>query len=494
MKERASQGQTIRLGAAWLLAGRTSDQLLTFGFGVVLARLLAPADFGLLLTIQIFTGVAGLISGGGMGQALVRAKDTSSADYDIVFTLQLIVGCVIYACFFATAPLFAKWYQNAIYADLIRLSALSFIFRPLTNLPSNILYRRELYKAKTVIGMVTLCVTSCMSIGLAYLGFGVWSLIWGGIAGAVTSSTLLIHRSGWRPGFSLDLRRGRHLARYGFLVSANDIVDYLRSKASIFLISQNMGPAAVGLYNKGESLAQMPFSFVSGTAYQVLFRTMAAEQDNLDKCRYLFTQSLLLVGIYATPFYIGLVWLAEPLIRGVYGTKWVGAAQPLLILAFAWPFWLIENMSGAVTAALDRLRSEVQIHVANLFVTSLAVMVALPFGIDGVAWAMVCAAAFSCVFLYRLATRSLRVHWWVCVRALGPVVLLNAPLAVVLFLVEHAMPGWILRHDLLHVLVTGTLGALAYAGCLLVMPIPALATERQRWHGGLRLIWRSRTI
>lgn len=471
----------LRRGAAWMFAGRSVSQALTFAFGVVLARLLAPADFGLLLTIQIYTGVAGLVSGGGMGQALVRAKSVGKADYDIVFTLQLAIGCAIYAAFFFVAPLLARWYDTPLYTDLIRVSALNFLFRPLINLPTNILFREQRYRAMTVIGLVTLVATSAASIGLAWGGFGVWSLIWGGIAGAFVQAALQICHTRWRPGLCTGFARARELASYGFMVSANDIVDYLRQKLSIFMLSQNLGPASVGLYNKGESLAQMPFTFFSGSAYQVLFRAMAGDQDNLDKCRYLFMQGVRLVAVYGTPFYVGLLWLAEPLIRGVYGTQWLEAARPLLVLSLAWPFLLLENMSGAVAAALNLLSSEVQIHSANLLVSVLAIMIALPFGLVGVAWAMVGATVFSCVFLYRLACAKLGLRWWHGLQALGPAALLNAVLGMALFACAHALPADLKRHDLLHVGITAAVGGVVYAACLLLLPIPSLAGERRRW-------------
>ena len=481
------QGSTIRRGAAWLFAGRAGDQVLGFLFGVVLARLLAPEDFGLLLTIQVFTGLAGFVAGGGMGLALVRSRTTTKEDYDVVFTLQLLIGCAIYALFYTTAPLFSRWYDNPVYRDLLRLSALSFIFRPLINMPNAVLYRSMRYRAQAMVGLLTLIVTSVTSICLAFLQHGVWSLVWGGIAGAVTQCMLLISLTHWRPGFSLHVGRAKELAQYGVLVTSNDLVDYLRTHVNIFILSRNLGPQTVGLYNKGESLARMPFLFVSGSVYQVLFRAMAAEQDNLDKCRYLFNRSIALVAVYATPFYVGLIWLAEPLVRGVYGDKWAAASGPLFILVFAWPFWLLNNMSGAVAAALNRLGRELRIQISNLVFTASAVGLALPFGIDRVAWAMVAAAAFSCAFMFRLALETLRANWRDTLRALAPAVALNVILATVLMLADLAMPSSVIGHDLLHVLVLGTLGGLTYAAGLLFIPIPALATERARWRRLLRL-------
>ena len=83
-----SLGEKIRSGAKWSFFGNTTSQVLTFVFGIVLARLLVPADFGMLVTISVFTGFAGFVAGAGMGQALVRAKEATKQDYDIVFTLQ----------------------------------------------------------------------------------------------------------------------------------------------------------------------------------------------------------------------------------------------------------------------------------------------------------------------------------------------------------------------------------------------------------------------
>ena len=99
-----SLGDSIRHGAKWLLGGNLASQVLQFGFGIVLARLLVPADFGVLVTVQIFTGLAGFIAGGGTGQALVRAKEAKHEDFQVVFTLQLLIGLLIYTVFFLMAP------------------------------------------------------------------------------------------------------------------------------------------------------------------------------------------------------------------------------------------------------------------------------------------------------------------------------------------------------------------------------------------------------
>jgi O-antigen/teichoic acid export membrane protein len=482
-----TRGQSFRKGVAWLTVGNTGGQILHFLFGIVLARLLAPEDFGVLVTIQVFTGLAGFIAGGGMGQALIRAKTTSRADYDIVFTLQILIGSLIYAGFFVAAPWFARWYDQPLYADLLRVSALSFIFRPFVNLPASILHREMRYKATTGVRLASMAIGSSVSIGMAWMGYGVWSLVIGGIASALANMALFIPLSHWRPGFSLNLRRGRDIARYGMLVSITDILVYLRNQASVFILSRTLGPASVGLYNKGESLARMPHTFITGSVYQVLFRAMAAEQDNLDKCRYLFYRSVALVGVYATPLYVGFAWLAEPLIRGVYGEKWIAAAAPLAILTAAWPFWLVNKLSGAVLAARNWIHREVMVQASSLAVTGLAVVIGLPYGIEGVAWAIVATAVFSTLYIHALAVQCLHARWRSALGALWPAAVLNLALVAALTTLDQLLPAAVRASDLAYLAAMGGGGGLVYALCFLYLPMASLQTEQHRWKTRLRL-------
>lgn len=481
-------GARIRHGVAWVFVGATSRQLLGFLFGIVLARLLAPEDFGALLTIQVFTGMAGFVAGGGMGQALVRAKHVDKKDYDAVFTLQLLIGFLIYAGFFAVSPWFARWYDNPLYSDLLRVYAVTFLFRPFVNLSSNILVRQMRFREQTLAGMVTLIVSNGTSITMAYLHFGVWSLTWGGIAGALASILTLASLARWRPGLSFDFTRSIELARYGMLVSGNDIIYYLRTQAPIFILSRSLGPSSVGLLNKSESLARMPHAFVTGSVYNVLFRAMSAEQDNLDLCRYLFFRSIALVAVYATPLYVGLFWLAEPLVRGVYGEKWIEAVTPLLILSLAWPFWLIDNLAGAVLAAKNWLHQELKIQISALAVIALSILIALPYEIQGVASAMVVTAIFSGCFMFNTALRCLNARWGSAMLALIPAAILNSLLIAALVCFDFLAPTKWLENDLLHVASTALIGGTVYGLALLYLPIPALKTERARWKSRLGLI------
>lgn len=480
-------GVSIRHGATWLFLGGAGGQVLGFLIGIFLARLLAPSDFGMLVTISVFTGIGGFFAGGGMGQALVRAKEATKSDFDVVFTMQLMIGCVVYAIYFFSAPWFAEWYGMPLYAELLRVSALSFIMRPFVNLPGNILYREMRFKAQSVVKVGSLFTSSTVSIAMAYEGYGVWSLIVGGVVGSLFNAVVMMYITKWRPGVSVDFQRAGGIARYGFMVTLGDILVYLRNQTSAFILSRTLGPASVGLYNKGESMAKIPHSFITGSVYHVLFRAVAVEQDNLDKCRYLLYRSIGLVAVYATPFYIGFLWLAEPIITGLYGDKWSGAALPLSILAMAWPFWLMENLSGAVLDARNWLAREVPAQASTLVVMCLAIIIGLPYGIKGVALGILGSSVFSALYLHGLVIQCIRAKWRDFFKALIPAALLNSILVGVLFVVEYLCPRELHAQALVYVAVMGVSGGLVYVVSLLYLPIPALATEQERWKKKLNL-------
>lgn len=487
-----SLGDTIRGGVQWSTIGTLALQFLGFASGVVLARLLVPEDFGILVTIQIFTGMAGFVAGGGMGQALIRAKEVRKSDYDTVLTLQLIIGCLIYGCFFLIAPKFAIWYDTPIYEILLRVSALTFILRPFSNLPSSLLHRAMRFKAKTIVGIGTQLTSATVSIWMAWSGYGVWSLVLGGLAGSVAGIILNSVFARWRPGFRLDLVRGRSLAGYGLLVSANDVVVYLRQQTSNFVIGRMIGAAAVGLFNKGLSLNSIPSSSIGVSAYNVILRALASIQDNRDQSKYVYLRTITLVLVYLLPFYVGFWWVAEPFVVGVYGEKWIDAAIVLRIVSLAAVFRCIELQSGAVTAARNLLGKELWVQLLIWAVLAAVTTWACRWGIFGVAWAAAGVWILSSCLMALLACRELRVSLRELLKTIMPAGMLNVILIAALALIETALPAGLgSNRPLVYTLIMGTCGGAIYAASFLYLPIPQLSAEAERWRTRLHLSWKA---
>jgi O-antigen/teichoic acid export membrane protein len=482
-----SLGESIRHGAKWLLGGSVAGQALQFAFGVVLARLLVPADFGVLVTVQIFTGLAGFIAGGGTGQALVRAKETRQEDFQVVFTIQLVIGLLIYGAFFATAPLFARWYDQPLYTDLFRVSAISFILRPFSNLPNVWLTREMRFKQRMIVNLICATLGSMLSVVLAWHQYGVWSLVFGGMAGTVLSIIALMTVTPVRPAIRFNMALTKELGAYGLKVASNDFVSYVRNQTPNFFLGRLEGPAIVGLFNKAHSLAKTP-RIVAGSVYDPVFRSLAKSQDNVDQSRYIYFRTVMLLSVYMMPLFIGLAWLAQPFIAFVYGPKWSASAAPLAILSMMGPLASIGYPSGAVLAARNWLGREIFVHLTQTALFAASCIIGIRWGLPGVAWGILLSEALSVLFIAFLVTRCLRSTFVQLGASLVPGLLLNLLLCVTLLLVDSLLPhGFREIRPFSYMLMMSASGALTYVAAFLFLPIPALASESARWKVKLRL-------
>lgn len=487
-----SLGESIRHGTKWLLGGNVVSQALQFAFGVILARLLVPADFGLLVTVQIFTGLAGLIAGGGMGQALIRAKEAKREDFQVVFTVQLVIGLLIYASFFLSAPLFARWYKEPLYAQLIRVSAVSFVLRPFANMPNAWLTREMRFRQRTIVNMIGAAGGSILSVVLAWKEFGVWSLVLGGIFGTVLSVFALYRVTPVRPWLRFDATLARELGVYGLKFTSNELVSYIRSQTPNFLLGRLDGPSTVGLFNKADSLAKTP-RIVAGSVYDPVFRSFATFQNNLDRSQYLYFRTITLLSVYMMPLFVGLAWLAQPFISLVYGPKWLPASAPLAILSVGGLFACIGYPSGAVLAARNWLGREVFVHLVQTALYVAACLIGIRWGLSGVAWGILLSDVISVFYIALLVSKCLKSTIGQLARSIVPGALLNLFLCGTLLFVDFLLPPtFSSAQPLSYILIAFGAGVVIYGLTFLFFPIPALTSEASRWRKALRLYFAQR--
>jgi len=501
-------GESIRSGTLWVFAGNISGRAFEFVLGIILARLLLPSDFGLLVSAQAFTGVAGFIAGGGMGQALIQTKDVTPKDFHVVFTIQLAICSLIYCFFFAVAPWIAAWFDNPIYINLIRISALNFLIRPFQNISLSKLKREMRFKSITIIGLICAPIYIALSIAFAWYHFGVWGLVYSGLIGSLLSTTCFIFYSRCYPRIAYDKSIAKKMGFYGVKVSINDIIEYLRSQTPNFLIGKFLGPGSVGLFNKGDSLSTYPITIIAASTYPAIFRALSATQENIDQCKYIYLRTVTLATVYTFPFYIGLFWLAEPFIVTVYGENWHAAAVPLQIFCVSRLFGCFGNAGGAVLAARNLLGTEIKIQLITLFMAIAGCWYGIQHkNIDAIALGLIPSAIFLYGSVSYLALRSLQANLLDLMIALKPAILMNVSLAAVLGLSDYLLTslqngtlvaalrlsdhGLTLKAITLspetYLITLSAIGGLFYAIIFLYWPIQSLQKEALRWKKILKL-------
>lgn len=484
-------GTSIRSGTLWIFAGNISRRVLEFIFSIILARLLLPSDFGILVATQVFTGVAGFIAGGGMGQALIRSKEVTPKDFHVVFTIQLTICSLIYCFFFFAAPWIAAWFDNPIYINLLRISALNFLVRPFNNIANAKLSREMRFKSTSIIGLIGFIITSSLSVTFAWYHFGVWSLVYSGLIGSLLSATCLIFYSRCYPRIAYDKNIANKLGTYGIKFSINDFIHYLRDQSPNFLISKFFDTSTLGLFNKGYSLSTYPIEIIAGSAYQTIFRALSAHQSNLDKNQYIYFKTICLVSVYTVPFYISLFWLAEPLIAFIYGEKWILSAISLQIFSIAGILRCISNPSGAVMAAHNKLGTEIKIQLITLLLAVIGVL----WGIQKnellyITLGIIPSYVFFASTMSYFALKALNASFGNLLTALSPALILNSSLALIIYLADKSYVNFIspeYKSSFTYLSFIGSIGFLTYSSLFLYMPLASLNSEAQRWKVRFRL-------
>lgn len=480
-------GEKIRHNASWLIGSNMITRVLKFGVSIVLARLLLPEEFGLIVTMSVFTGIAGYFAAGGMGDALVRATELKETDYAVVFTAQLLICALIFSIFYFIAPTFARWLDEPLYEPLLRVSALTFVLRPFLNVPSSRLSREMRFRDLSLIRFVTFSASSTTSVYLAWLGYGPWALLLGGLAGAIITFPLMSWAAGWWPRIHYDLESLRNLGSMGVKFSANHIVGYLLQQSGNLIVSKLMGPGAVGIFNRAESLASAPRGLVIKASYESLFRGFAEIQDNLSQSRYLYLRSITLFSVYTMPLYVGLWWLADPLIPFVYGPAWSPAVEPIRIIAGT-ALLLVGNPAGALIAAQGKLMRQLYVKIEVLAVLITTCIIGAKYDITGVAFAVTGTRLYSSFRQHQLAASCVNADLRDLAHALAVPYLLNGVLFTGLWGISYMTTVTFQRTEpIVYLCAMAVSGTLLYGAMFFFLPFKSLRSEADRWKGMLRL-------
>ncbi len=475
-------GALIRRNTAWVLGGQFTHRIYKFFISIILARILFPEDFGLLVTIQIFTGTLGFVAGGGLGTALVQSKNVVERDFHIVFTTQMTICLLIYFIIFFLSPYFALWFDEPRYIFLLEISALSFLLRPFSNITRSRLVRDMRFKEITIIRLISMLFSSLFSIILALNGFGPLALILGGFAGTISGMAMMMFITRWFPHIAFDKSVIQRLGSYGIKVSTNEIIVHIRTQIPNLIISRILGPSSVGLFNKADSLSEMPVNMIAGSTYQTVFRAFSSIQEDLDQSKYIYFRTITLVTIYTLPFYVGLLWIAEPFIVFVYGEKWLPSAVPLQLLTLVGIFRCLTKPSGAVIAAQNKLGKEIKIQLESMVLFIAAALIGIQWDIVGVAAALLPCYLYFTMRMINLANNCINGRYTDLFKALTPALILNTLLFVLLLIVDSALPKTLSSiHPGLYILLLGLAGSIFYTVLFFFLPISALATEKERW-------------
>ncbi|MBI1758414.1 MAG: oligosaccharide flippase family protein [Actinobacteria bacterium] len=323
----------VRRGLAWSLLNTVLGRAGTLLVGIALARLLAPADFGVFAVALVALAGVLAINELGVSLALVRLPGDPRVIAPTVTTISIATSVLLYAaCFLAAAPFAAALHAPAA-TGVVRLLCLAVIIDGVTAAPAQLINREFAQGRRAAVDLTNLVLSSGLTIVLAVAGFGAWSLAIGRLVGnGFTAGMLCRFAAYWpRPGF--DRRHARALLGFGLPLAAASLLVITMLNVDNVIVGRLLGPVALGLYVQAFNLSSWPVNVFSTVVRRVSLAAFSRVQDDAGARTSALVRSAALLAAAALPVSALLGLLASPLVTTLYGSRWAPAAAALQFLA-----------------------------------------------------------------------------------------------------------------------------------------------------------------
>jgi PST family polysaccharide transporter len=352
---------------------------------VLLARLLDPADFGLMGMATVVTGFILLFRDLGTASAVIQRQQPTQTLLSGLFWVNVSFGvaAAVFLCLFA--PLIAGIYNETRVVPLLQLLAFSFIISGAGTLHQALLERGLEFDRLAKVELAATLAGAFVGIGSALAGQGVWSLVYQTLTVAAVTTSLLWVFSAWRPSLVLGLSEVRQVMSYSLNLTGFNIFNYFARNADYLLIGRYLGATELGYYTLAYRLMLYPLQNISAVVARVMFPVYVRMREDDARFRRTYLRVAGSIAFLTFPLMLGLMALAKPFVLTLFGPAWQSVVVLLQVLAPLGMAQSIVPLIGSIYQAKGRtdLLFRWGIFASTLFV--LAFVVGLRWGVIGVA-------------------------------------------------------------------------------------------------------------
>lgn len=373
-KEASLESKAIR-GVFWSAIERLGPQAVQLIVSIILARLLLPEQFGLIGMLAIFMALGQVMLHSGFGAALIQKQDVTEVHYNSVFYTNIFISMLATGVLYLAAPLIARFYGEPILISLTRLLSLSFIISAFGLIHVFLMTKKLDFKTQTKVSLIAAIISGVIGIGLALLGFGIWSLVAQMLTATLFNTIFLWIFNTWRPQMIFSLTAIRELFGFGSRLLASGILDTVFRNLYFVVIGRFYSATSLGYYTRAFTLQQLPSETLGGVIGRVAFPAFSEIQDDPARLKNGFRKALRAVALVIFPMMIGLLVCARPLVLTLLTEKWSPAVpylQLLCIVGLFYPLSLI-NLNVLLAKGRSDLFFRLEVMKKALIVIVLAI-------------------------------------------------------------------------------------------------------------------------
>jgi PST family polysaccharide transporter len=405
-------GRSVKAGVAWSMVAFAITKGLGLVSTLVLTRLLAPSQFGVVAGVTIVLSVIELTADLGMSAAVIYEQERGMGDrVQVAFTVNLMLAGCLAAAGVLAAPLIANWFHAGHHVWLFRLAAADILFTALGQIHDGLLLRDMRFNLRIVSQVVNSVVQAIVGVTLALLGFGAAALVWGLIASTAAWTVTLWLLTGFRPTLRFDRAIARSMISYGIGASMLGLLAQVTTQADTTVVGRVLGRRALGLYAVAFRLPSLLLeniaSQVSLVAFPALARKRVRDEGGVgaSTARLVHYQSL-----YALPLAAGMAVMARPIVVTLFSAKWRDASGVFAAVSVMSGVSASAFALGDAFKALGRQRVMVGLTLIQIPVLVATIIAVAPLGITAVAWARAAGVGFWVALMVTASARVLKIH------------------------------------------------------------------------------------
>lgn len=448
-------------GMLWTYSQNFGSQLISFLVSIVLARFILPEEFGLIGMITIFIGIGNVLFEGGLTSSLIRTKVLDKEDYSTVFFFNLIGSFLIYFVLFLIAPLIAKFYNQPMLINVIRVYGLTFIFSAFGTVQNTILTRELKFKKQAMISLPALILSSLIGLFMAIQQFGVWSLVVMALGNSLLTSFLLWISADWRPAFMFNRDKFYQHFHYGYKLTLSGVLDILFTNIYQIIIGRFYAASQVGYYTRANSLLMLPVGNISGALNRVIFPLFSQVQDDLPRFRNAYKQVMQMVLFVITPIIVLMGILAKPLVIFLFTERWLSVVPIFQILCFTGILYPIHLYNLLVLQVKGRSDLFLKLEILKKVLQTLILGISFLYGFYALLWGQLLFSAIALLINIHFAGRMLNYSIMQQLKDIAPIFIYALIMCICTYIIDNLL---INQYNMIRLIVGSLVGALTYLG------------------------------
>lgn len=450
----------------WRFAERCGAQLVTFIVSIILARILAPEDYGTIALVTVFTTILQVFVDSGLGTALIQKKNADDLDFSSVFYFNFVVCFVLYAGMFVAAPFIAKFYGDTTLTPIIRVISLTIVISGVKGIQQAYVSKNMLFKRfffSTIGGTIF---SAFLGIGLAKAGYGVWALVAQQLSNTTVDTIILWITVRWRPRKAFSWKRLKSLLSFGWKLLVSSLLDTCYNNLRNLIIGKMYSASDLAFYNQGDKFPKLIVTNINTSIDSVLLPTMSSAQDDRERVKNMTRRAIKTSTYVMAPLMMGLAFCATTIVKLVLTDKWLPCVPFLRIFCITYMFWPVHTANLNAINAMGRSDWFLRLEIIKKIMGIAILLSTMWFGVMAMAYSLLLSSVLSQIINSWPNRKLLGYGYLEQVRDFAPGILLAVGMGVCVYFI-----GYIPLPTIMTLVIQIFAGAALYIGVSAILKL-----------------------